>query len=67
MGVEKAKQKLVNGSSPKKTRKKSGATETALRRVSKKHDGEEEPGAGAGRFVQLSDTSFASFIALNIT
>ena len=47
MGVEKAKQKLVNGSSPKKTRKKSGATETASRRVSKKHDGEEEPGAGA--------------------
>ena len=48
MGVEKAKQKLVNGSSPRKTRKKFGATETASRRVSKKHDGEEEPGAGAG-------------------
>ena len=48
MGVEKAKQKLVNGSSPRKTRKKSGATETASRRVRKKHDGEEEPGAGAG-------------------
>ena len=48
VAVEKGKQKLLNGSSPKKTRKKSEPTEAATRKVSKKQGpGEEEPGAKA--------------------
>lgn len=48
VAVEKGKQKLLNGSSPKKTRKKSEATEATTRKVSKKQGpAEEEPGAKA--------------------
>ena len=40
--VDKAKQKLQNGSSPKKTRKKSEVSEAAARKVSKKQGPREE-------------------------
>lgn len=48
VAVEKGKQKLLNGSSPKKTRKKSETSEAATRKVSKKQvPREEELGAKA--------------------